>query len=84
MKNKCYICNSENIEKTDIKLRDSKDIEVFRCKNCSLEFLSDFSHIDEKFYQNGKILVEIVQLFEKYNRFTNFNRIFLIKGKRSK
>lgn len=71
MKNKCYICNSENIEKTDIKLRDSKDIEVFRCKNCSLEFLSDFSHIDENFYQNGKMLPNPKKIFSWLERSKN-------------
>ena len=52
---KCYLCDGELVE-TDYKLRDSNKIKVLKCKKCALETLSDFSHIDETFYENGLML----------------------------
>ena len=52
---KCRLCGSENITETEYKLRDSKDLKVLKCNNCSLVFLSSFEHISRDFYQRGKM-----------------------------
>ena len=33
--------------------RDNKSIDVLECKNCQLVFLSNFEHINDKFYQDS-------------------------------
>lgn len=51
---KCNLCNSENIEIIHLGTRDNPDINVYRCNNCKLKFLS--KNIVEKvvnFYEEG-------------------------------
>lgn len=55
MSNKCRLCNSEKIKLIKKGVRDNKDIDVFKCEKCGLEFLSTTNQIDENFYQNGKM-----------------------------
>ena len=53
--NKCYICGSSDLSDTGYKLRDSEELKVLKCNNCTLMFLSSFDHIDESFYDSGKM-----------------------------
>ena len=53
--NKCYICGSSNLSDTGYTLRDSDKLRVLKCNDCSLMFLSSFYHIDENFYEDGKM-----------------------------
>ncbi len=62
-KKKCYLCSSENIKLTEYKVRDNEDLQVLKCQNCSLSFLSSFDHINNKFYKEGQM----------HNFFGNFN-----------
>ena len=34
-------------------MRNNPNLEVFQCEECSLAFLSDFSHLKENFYEEG-------------------------------
>ncbi len=52
---KCYLCGSDNIFETDYKIRDSKALNVLKCAECSLLFLSSFNHIDNDFYRRGEM-----------------------------
>lgn len=47
----CYLCGHHDFEKLDGIVRDNPDLDVLRCKNCSLVFLSSFDHICDNFYE---------------------------------
>lgn len=49
----CYNCNSDERKLLHKGVRDNQQIDVLRCKNCGLVFLSDCSHIDDSFYENS-------------------------------
>ena len=58
MKNKrCYLCFGMSFFKTG-KVRDNSKLKVLECKNCSLVFLSSFSHIQEMHYENSGMHVD--------------------------
>ena len=48
----CYLCGHNEFEKLDGIVRDNPDLDILKCKNCSLVFLSSFEHICENFYEN--------------------------------
>jgi len=50
-KNKCYLCDHDDIEKVNGRCRDNHDLLIFKCLNCNLEYLENFDHIDETFYE---------------------------------
>lgn len=50
---KCYLCGSTEFEKLEGVVRDNPSLDVLRCKNCSLVFLSSFEHINDTFYCDG-------------------------------
>lgn len=52
---KCFLCNSETVDLKQKGVRDNAGVDVLKCKNCSLEFLSSFEHISENFYENGQM-----------------------------
>lgn len=52
----CYNCKSKDIELVHNGVRDNKEIDVLRCKNCELIFLSDNSQIDDSFYIEGNMV----------------------------
>lgn len=54
-KRTCPICKNTKVEHTNYNLRDNKTLKVLKCKNCSVCFLSSFEHINENFYQEGKM-----------------------------
>lgn len=49
----CYLCKGNDIEIIHNKTRDNKNINVLRCKNCGLVFLSSFNHSSNEFYENS-------------------------------
>ena len=52
---KCYLCGSDEFEIIKGIVRDNHDLKILRCKKCSLVTLSSFSHIDDQFYEQGKM-----------------------------
>ncbi|OGS08940.1 MAG: methyltransferase [Elusimicrobia bacterium RIFOXYA12_FULL_51_18] len=52
---RCYICGGKKFGKRPGKVRDNSKLSVHECHSCGLVFLSSFSHITEKFYQNSKM-----------------------------
>jgi len=36
--------------------RDDSEINVLKCNNCGLVFLSSFDHVDDDFYEDGSML----------------------------
>lgn len=51
----CYICGSNQQDVIHKGVRDKEDINVLKCSNCGLVFLSDFSHIDNQFYEDSNM-----------------------------
>ncbi|WP_150465921.1 class I SAM-dependent methyltransferase [Francisella sp. SYW-2] len=52
---KCYVCGSQDSKNRNGKCRDNDGIKILECMDCGLVYLSDFSHITEKFYEeNGQ------------------------------
>lgn len=51
----CTLCHSKNLKNRSGSVRDNKDLEIFECLNCGLVFLSEDSHIDNKFYENSNM-----------------------------
>ncbi|MCZ8157108.1 MAG: class I SAM-dependent methyltransferase [Leptospira sp.] len=49
----CYLCKSKEFIQRTGKVRDSENLKIFECKNCSLVFLSDFSHIEKTHYEES-------------------------------
>lgn len=50
---KCYLCGQSEIEKIEGRVRNDESLDVLRCKNCSLVFLSSFEHICDCFYEEN-------------------------------
>ena len=50
---RCKLCQSEDIEKIHSGTRGNSDVDVLRCKNCRLVFLSTFEHLKDDFYEDG-------------------------------
>ena len=55
----CYNCKSNKKELIHKGTRDNAGVDVFKCKNCGLMFLSSDSHIDSKFYANGEMVKNV-------------------------
>ncbi len=53
---KCYICKNTNFIEVQGKVRDIPQIPILKCTKCGLVFLSCFEHIDDKYYENSKML----------------------------
>ncbi|MHA2275258.1 MAG: class I SAM-dependent methyltransferase, partial [Candidatus Kariarchaeaceae archaeon] len=52
MNTKCYLCGSICIRKIASGVRDNPDIDVMKCRECGLVFLSSFDHISDDYYAN--------------------------------
>ena len=52
---KCYLCGSNEFDNVVGIVRDKPDLKILRCKKCSLITLSSFDHIEEQFYEQGKM-----------------------------
>jgi len=58
MKNECCpICSSENLINRPETLRDSDDIGVLECKECTHVFLDSFDHINDAYFDRGEFLL---------------------------
>ncbi|MBR2525773.1 class I SAM-dependent methyltransferase [bacterium] len=55
MSDKCRLCDSKKIKLIKKGVRDNQDIDVFKCQNCGLEFLSKTNQANEQFYENGQM-----------------------------
>lgn len=51
----CYLCNSTEFKKRKGEVRDKKDLEIIECLNCGLVSLSEFCHIQDRHYEEGKM-----------------------------
>ena len=85
-KNKCKLCNCEDVIITSYKLRDNDNISVLKCKKCGLSFLSSFEHINNNFYENGnmhqnKALKDDFEAWEKKSFIDDSRRFKFLKNK---
>ncbi len=53
--NNCYLCGSTKHNTLCNGTRDLPNVDVLKCSECGLVFLSSFNHIDDNFYENSKI-----------------------------
>ncbi len=58
----CYLCGSTSYEILHQGVRDRKDVDVFKCRNCGLVCLSSFDHINDQFYEDSQMLGGTVNL----------------------
>jgi len=65
----CYLCGSSKFYYRMGEVRDDKSLKIKECQKCSLVYLSDFSHIDEGFYEDAK-MHESFEL-QKWNKETD-------------
>lgn len=49
----CYLCENKDYELLHRGTRDNENIDVLRCKNCGLVFLSSFEHVHNAFYESS-------------------------------
>lgn len=52
-KRSCYLCGSQKQIFRNGLVRDNPKLKILECSNCGLVFLSSFSHINDKFYENS-------------------------------
>ena len=50
---KCYLCDSTRLINRKGSVRDNSVLDILECIECGLVFLSDFSHINDKHYENS-------------------------------
>ncbi len=50
---KCYLCGSNRYRIIHNGVRGNKDIDVYKCENCGLVYLSRFVTEEEGFYENS-------------------------------
>ncbi|BCJ92947.1 methyltransferase [Anaerocolumna cellulosilytica] len=55
---KCHLCSSEDIRLIHKGTRDNSHIDVLKCANCELVFLSSFDHIREGYYEESGMHVD--------------------------
>ena len=51
----CYLCGSDRFKFRDGEVRDKKELKVLECLDCSLVYLSDFSHLKDGFYEESNM-----------------------------
>ena len=68
---KCNLCNSVKIIKRDGSVRDNKSLDIYECDDCGLVFLSDFTHIENSFYEesnmHGETTIDILDWIKETN-----------------
>ena len=52
----CYNCKNQDFSLVHKGCRDNSDVDVLKCKKCGLLFLSNFSHVDNSFYEEGRMI----------------------------
>ena len=80
----CYNCGKEEYKIIHKGVRDNDKIDVLRCSNCGLVFLSDDSHIESNFYENGGMIAGFSLENWIKNTKTDDKRRFLLLKKRIK
>ena len=81
---KCYLCGSSDYFVREGSCRDNLSLKIYECNECGLVFLSDFSHIEDSFYEengqsqsNEKINISnTISCIYTDRRFTNFSSKF--------
>jgi len=58
----CYFCRGEP-DTIHVGVRDNPKINVLKCKECGLVYLSSFEHIDDEFYEDGQMLGENFDIY---------------------
>ena len=53
----CQLCGNRNIQLLHKGTRDNPNVNVLKCMECGLIFLSTFEHIHNGFYENSKMRV---------------------------
>ncbi len=51
----CYLCGSQKYKYRDGEVRDKKELKILECLDCSLVYLSDFSHVEDDFYEDSNM-----------------------------
>ena len=51
----CYLCGSDKFKHRDGEVRDKKELKILECLDCSLVYLSDFSHVKDGFYEDSNM-----------------------------
>ncbi|SEI50681.1 2-polyprenyl-3-methyl-5-hydroxy-6-metoxy-1,4-benzoquinol methylase [Allopseudospirillum japonicum] len=49
----CYLCGSDQYSIRPGSVRDKPELQVLECASCGLVYLSDFSHINDAFYEDS-------------------------------
>lgn len=85
---KCYLCGSKDSTIRPGKCRDNANLKIIECKQCSLVYMSDFSHIGESFYENsGQVksnqatnILSTAPAIDTIRRFEQFSPLFINKS----
>lgn len=56
MLNNCYLCEEKGSDTIHYGTRDNPDINVLKCRNCGLVFLSSKDHMDNAFYEDSHMV----------------------------
>lgn len=64
----CYLCASDKFKYRDGEVRDKKELKILECLDCSLVYLSDFSHVKDDFYEGSNM--HLAFDLQKWNRET--------------
>lgn len=51
----CYLCGEKEFKKRAGRVRDNPNLDVLECSRCGLVFLSSFSHVEQGFYEDGRM-----------------------------
>ena len=51
----CYLCGSDKFIYRDGEVRDKKELKILECLDCSLVYLSDFSHVNNELYEDSNM-----------------------------
>lgn len=82
---KCPLCKGKKLSKIKKGVRDNENLNVLECEDCSVQFLNNFDHIDDKFYSDSKMISTDpginLENHLKENRIDNKRRIDFLKLK---
>jgi 2-polyprenyl-3-methyl-5-hydroxy-6-metoxy-1,4-benzoquinol methylase len=80
---KCYLCKSNSFLERSQQVRDANNLKVIECENCGLVTLNDFSHIEEKHYEDGKMHLHqnTIEEWMKETEVDDQRRIDMLKSK---
>lgn len=67
----CYLCKSKSFSQRDGSVRDAKSLNILECDSCGLVFLSDFNHIDDSFYEESNMNIDITNTIQQWIKETD-------------